>query len=96
MAMQIGPKELRQNWKSRIRMFQDYLINHFYLQKITLKKSLSRDSCFNIYFRLECRGNRGSCQNLHEILFSKDRVSINPGHFVTLQIYHHILMLKIE
>ena len=93
MAMQIGPKELRQNWKSRIRMFQDYLINHFYLQKITLKKSLSRDSCFNIYFRLECRGNRGSRQNFHGIPFPKDSVLINPNHYVTLQIYYdHILI----
>ena len=38
-----------------------------YLTKITLKKPLSRGSCFKIYFRLERRGNRGSRLNFHGI-----------------------------
>ena len=42
-----------------------------YLTKMTLKKPLSRGSPFKIYFRLEHRGNRGSCRNFHEIPFSK-------------------------
>ena len=42
-----------------------------YLTKITLKKPLSRGSRFKIYFRLECRGNRGSRLNFHGIPFSK-------------------------
>ena len=42
-----------------------------YLTKITLKKPLSRGSCFKIYFRLERRGNRGSRLDFHEIPFSK-------------------------
>ena len=54
-----------------------------YLQKINLKRPLSRGSRFKIYFRLECRGNRGSRQNFHGIPFFKDRVLINPDHFVT-------------
>ena len=93
MTIQIKPKELRQNWKSRIRMFRDYLINRLYLQKINLKRPLSRSSRFKIYFRLECWGNRGSRQNFHGIPFPKDRVFINPNHYVTLQIYYdHILI----
>ena len=74
MAIPIKPKELRQNWKSKIRMFWDYLVHRLYLQKINLKWPLSRGSHFKIYFRLECRENRGSRQNFHRILFSKDRV----------------------
>ena len=66
-------------------MFWDYLVNRLYLQKINLEKPLSRGSRFKIYFRLECRGNRGSDQNFHEILFSKDRILIKLNHFVT---YH--------
>ena len=42
-----------------------------YLTKITLKKPLSRDSRFKIYFHLERRGNRGSRLNFHGIPFSK-------------------------
>ena len=61
--------------------------------KIKLKWPLFRGSHFKIYFYLECRGNRGSCQNFHRIPFSKDRVLINPNHYVTLQIYYdHILI----
>ena len=56
MAMQIRPKELGQNWKSRIRMFLDYLINRLYLQRINLKRPLSRGSHFKIYFRLKKSG----------------------------------------
>ena len=78
-------KELWQNWKSRIRMFWDYLINRLYLQKINLKKPLSKGSHFKIYFRLECRGNRGSRQNFHGIPFSKDRLLINPNRYLMIQ-----------
>ena len=42
-----------------------------YFTKIILKKPLSTDSRFKIYFRLKCQGNRGSRYNFHEILFSK-------------------------
>ena len=42
-----------------------------FFTKIKLKWSLSRGSHFNIYFCLECRGNRGSRQNFHEFFFSK-------------------------
>ena len=64
-----------------------------YLQKINLKRPLSRGSRFKIYFRLECWGNRGSHQNFHEIHFSKDSILINLKHYVTLQIYYdHILI----
>ena len=83
MAMQIKPKKLQQNWKSIIRMFRGYLINHFYLQRINLKRPLSRGSRFKIYFRLECWENRGSRQNFHEVLLFKDRILINPNHYVT-------------
>ena len=83
MAMQMEPGELRQNW--RIHMFWDYLINRLYLQKINLKRPISRDSRFKIYLFLECRRNRGSRQNFHEIIFSKDRILIKPDHIVT---YH--------
>ena len=58
-------------------MFRNYLVNCLYLQKINLKRPLSRGSRFEIYFRLECWGNRGSRQNFHEILFPKDHVLIN-------------------
>ena len=57
--------------KTKIRMCRDYLVNHLILQKINLKKPLSRGSRFKIYFRLERRGNYGSRQNFHEIPFSK-------------------------
>ena len=78
-------------------MFQDYLMNRLYLQRINLKRPLFRGSRFKIYFRLECRGNRGSRQNFHEIPFSKDRVLISPNHYVTLQIcYDHILIKKLS
>ena len=56
--------------------------------KIKLKWPLSRGSHFNIYFRLERRENRGSRQNFHEILFFKDRVSIDPDHYVS---YHSMI-----
>ena len=69
-------------------MFQDYLINSLYSQRINLKRPLSRGSRFKIYFRLECRGNRGSRQNFHEIPLSKDRILINSNHYATLQIYY--------
>ena len=39
--------------------------------KIILKKPLSRGSRFKIHFRLERRGNRGSCRNFHGIPFPK-------------------------
>ena len=42
-----------------------------YLTKIILKKPLSRDSHFKIYFPLEHRGNQGSRLNFHGIPFSK-------------------------
>ena len=54
--------------------------------KIKLRWPLSRGSHFNIYFCLECQGNWGSLQKFHGIPFFKDRVLINPGHYVTLQI----------
>ena len=69
-------------------MFQDYLINRLYLQRINLKRPLSRGSRFKIYFRLECRGYRGTRQNFHEIYFSKDRILIKSDHFVT---YHSMI-----
>ena len=31
--MQIRPKGIRQNWKPKIRMFQDYLVDRPILQK---------------------------------------------------------------
>ena len=71
MAIQTRPKELRQNWKSKMRMFRDYLVNRLYLQKINLKRPLSRGSRFKIYFRLERWGNRGSRRNFHGIPFPK-------------------------
>ena len=75
-------------------MFRGYLINRLYLQKINLKRPLSRGSRFKIYFRLEYQRYRGSRQNFHEILFSKDRILIKPNHFITWQIHHHIIMFK--
>ena len=74
-------KELQQNWESKIRMFRDYLVNRLYLQRINLKRPLSRGSRFKIYFRLECQKNRGSRQNFHEIpFFFRDRILIRPDH----------------
>ena len=69
-------------------MFRDYLVNYLYLQKINLKTSLSRGSHFKIYLRLEYRGNRGSRQNFHGILFSKDRILINSDNFIS---YHTMI-----
>ena len=80
MAIPKGPKGLGQNGKLKVRMFRDYLVNRLYSQKINLKKSLSRGSRFKIYFSLKCQGNRGSRQNFHKILFSKDRVLIKSDH----------------
>ena len=50
--------------------------------QIRLKWPLSRGSHFKTYSRLECRENRGSHQNFHENLFSKDRVLIILNHVV--------------
>ena len=69
MTMSIRPKELWQIGNRKIRMFRDYLINRFYLQKINLKRPLSRGSRFKIYFRLKNWENRGSRQNFHGIPF---------------------------
>ena len=74
-------------------MFRDYLVHCLYLQKINLKRPLSRGSRFKIYFRLECRKNRGSCQNFHEIPFPEDRVLINSNHYITLQIYYDYVLI---
>ena len=52
-----------------------------FTKKIKLNGPLSRGSHFNIYFRLECWGNRGSYQNFHGIPFFKYSVLINTGHF---------------
>ena len=93
MAILIGPKGLWQNEKSKVRMFRDYLVNRLYLQKINLKKPLSKGRHLNIYFRLECRENWGSRQNFHGISFSKDRVLINPGHWV-LKILSLLFLVK--
>ena len=80
MAIPIQLKELRQKIKNKkIRNSRDYLINRLHLQKINLKRPLSRGSHFKIYFRLECQGNRGSRQNFHEILFSKKTHINNLG-----------------
>ena len=76
-------------------MSRIYLINRFYLQKINLKKPLSRGSRFKIYFRLECRENRGSRQNFHGFHLSKDRVLINLGHKITKIILTHKRGIKI-
>ena len=59
--------------RPKTRMSQDYLINRVCLQKINLKKPLSRGSRFKIYLRLECRENRGLRQNFNGVSFSKDR-----------------------
>ena len=83
MAIQMKPKELRQNWKSRIRVFRDYLINHLYLQRINLKRPLSSGSRFKIYFRLECWGKLRIVPKFSRNFFSKNRVLINPNHYVT-------------
>ena len=80
-----------------LQMFRDYLINRLYLQRINLKRPLSKGSRFKIYFRLENWENRGSRQNFHKILFFKDRVLINLDHYVTLQIYYdHIFIKKLS
>ena len=78
MTIPIGPKGRRQNGKSKVRMFRDYLVNRLYLQKINLKRPLSGGSRFKIYFRPECRENRGSRQNFYEIPFFKDHILIKP------------------
>ena len=51
-----------------------------HLQRINLKRPLSRGSHFKIYFRLKNRENRGSRQNFHRTPFSKDRVLIKSDH----------------
>ena len=58
--------------------------------KIKLEWPLSRGSHFKIYFRLECRGNRGSRQNFYGIPFSKDHILINPVYFVPLTSHAYI------
>ena len=60
-------------------------MNRLYLQKMNLKRPLSRSSRFKIYFRLECRRNQGSHQNFHEIPLSKKSHFNKTGLFVT---YH--------
>ena len=84
-----------ENGKSKVRMFWDYLVNRLYLQKINLKRPLSRGSCFKIYFHLEYWENRGLCQDFHEIPFFEDRLLINPDHFVILSSHAYIKNLTI-
>ena len=79
--------------RPKIRMSRDYLVNRLCIQKINLKRPLSRGSRFKIYFHLECRENRGSRQNFHRIPFFKDHLLINPDHFVTLSLHAYV---KIE
>ena len=69
------------------------LVNRLYLQKINLKTPLSRGSRFRIYFRLERRENQRLRQNFHGISFFKDRILINPDHYVT---YHLIITCLFE
>ena len=80
MTMPTRPKELRQIRNKKLRMFWDYLISRLYLQKINLRRPLSRGSRFKIYFRLECQGNQGSRQNFHGIPLSKDSILIKSDH----------------
>ena len=54
--------------------------------KIKLKWPLSKGNHFKIYFRLECRRNRGSRQDFHGVFFFEDRILINPDHFVTYRL----------
>ena len=63
-------------------MFRDYLVNRLHLQRINLKRPLSRGNRFKIYFRLECRENRGLRQNFHEIPFLGDCKIITSGHMI--------------
>ena len=50
-------------------MFRNYLVNRLYLQKINLKKPLSRGSHFKGHFDLKFRGNRRSSQDFHGASF---------------------------
>ena len=97
MTIPIWLKKLQRNWKSKIRMFRDYLVHRLYLQKINLKRPLSRGSRFKIYFRLECRRNWGSRQNFHGIPIFR-RVFINKPESLRndTKIYYDILILKIK
>ena len=91
MAIAIRAKELQRNRKKiKIRMFWDYLIKCLYLQKINLKRPVSRGNHFKIYFRLECRGNRKSRQNFHWIPILKDSMLINSNHSIPLPLYAYI------
>ena len=73
-------KQHDKTMSQKIHMSRDYLINHLYLQRINLKRPLSRASHFKIYFRLECQGNQGSRQNFHGIPLSKDSILIKSDH----------------
>ena len=83
MTMPIRPKKLRQIGNQENTYVSRLFDKPSLFTKINLKRPLSRGSRFKIYFHLECQGNRGSRQNFHEILFLKDRILINPDHFVT-------------
>ena len=71
-------------------MFRDYLVNRLYLQKINLKRPISKGNRSKIYFRLEYRGNQGSRQDFHGTLFFEDRLLINPNHFVILSSHAYV------
>ena len=58
--MPTRPKELRQIEKSKNTYVPGLLVNRLYLQRINLKRPLSRGSLFKIYFRLERRENQKS------------------------------------
>ena len=53
----------------KIHMFRDYLVNRLYLQRINLKKPLSKGSRFKIHFNLGFRGNQGSRQDFRGTSF---------------------------
>ena len=68
-------KTIYQNYDQKV---QGYINKPSPFTKIKLKWPLLGGSHFNIYFHSECRKNRGSNQDFHEISLFKDDSLINP------------------
>ena len=69
--------DMHDNTKCNIYKVKNYMHSRiisepFPFTKVKLKWPLSRGSCFKIHFCLKFWENRGSSQNFHGVLFSRD------------------------
>ena len=74
--------------ESKVHMFQNYLVNRLYLQKINLKKSLSRGVALRFTFVWNAEKIEDHAKISTKPPFSGDRKIIIPSHVTTSISYH--------